>query len=841
MLWSATLAVLLAGASLACRSKEPADVAPAPTRAGSPDPAAGPRRLTLLSGPWRFRATDDLQGPESPSFDDTAWETVTVPHTWGAKHWKGGWYRTKLTLDEPPGERRLYLSFEGVAVYADVWVNGAHLGQHKGAFTRFLFDATPHLVRGANVVVVRADNHPESTVESLPSGVGRQLYHLYGGIYRKAWLVETGPVHVDPTDHAGPGVYLTPSSVTAESADLGIRVLVRNASDRARRVTVRASVRDPQGAEVAAPEGTVDLAAQARGEAGLTARIREPRRWGPGTPNLYTVQVSVLDGGQVVDAVTERTGLRDFRFVDRRFLLNGEPIALRGVGKHQETEERLSAVTDDDLRADFDLLADLGVNFVRLAHYPHARLAYDLADERGILVWAENGHSNETKVRTAGDAITREMVRQNYNHPSIVIWSVGNEAGFTRVNRYAEIVRADDPNRVIGYASNIGTRGKRRYPLLDLIAHNTYKGWYRGEPWDFEYLAVVFRYISENGGGSVVSHHTDYAAARRVVDAFEPEEYRQVLEEVHDQVVFVDAPDGIPMYAIWILRDFGTEKFKDVLNTKGLVTGAGFKKDAYYLYRSFLRPAEPLVHLTSKTYFLRRGDPKNGIKAYANRPELTLAVNGVPQGARRNGQYRHTNGRVIRNVFHWPVPLARGRNEVVVTDGTVRDKAVVYFDGPGASPGPPGPPPLVEDVRAANPRNRATFVDQPVQEQWPFYDEFDGTADNTFDRLPDAVRGAAWIATRRVSKPGLATALSFRVRKDARAAVSVLVSSDDAAARALAAAGFADTGTTGRWRANDLRLVPWRLFRKPAAGGEVVEVPALSTDAVVLVQKEGGV
>jgi beta-galactosidase len=830
--------VLLAAA--ACRSPEPPDAVREASASAVPGGAHGERRLTLLSGPWRFRATDDAQGPESPAFDDAAWETVTVPHTWGEKPWKAGWYRTRLTLDRAPGERRLYLLFEGVAVFADVWVNGAHLGQHNGAFTRFLFDATPHLVRGENVIVVRANNHPDATVESLPSGVGRQLYHLYGGMYRKAWLVETGPVHVDPTDHAAPGVYLTPTNVNAESADLGIRVLVRNAAAEGRRVTVRARVRDPGGAEVAAPEGPLDLAAEARGEVRLSTRIARPRRWGPGAPHLYTVAVTVEEGGRVVDTVTERTGLRDFRFADRRFLLNGEPIALRGVGKHQEVEDRLTAVTDDDLRADFDLLSDLGVNFVRLAHYPHARLAYDLADEKGMLVWAENGHSNETKVRTAGDAITREMVRQNYNHPSIVIWSVGNETGFTRVNRYAAIVRAEDPRRVIGYASNIGTRGKRRYPDLDLIAHNTYKGWYRGAPWDFEYLAVVFRYIAENGGGAVVSHHTDYAAPRHVVDEFEPEEYRQVLEEVHDQVVFRDAAEGIPMYSIWILRDFRTDKFKGVLNTKGLVTGAGLKKDAYYLYRSFLRPAEPLVHITSKTYFLRRGAPDNGIKAYSNRPELTLTLNGASQGARRNGAYRHANGRVIANVFHWPVRLARGRNEVTVTDGTTRDTAVVYFEGTGSREAS-APEPIVEDLRAANPRNRATFVDQPVREQWPFYDEFDGTADNTFDRLPESIRGASWIATRRVSKPGLATALSFRVRKDARAAVSVVVSADDAAARSLVAAGFTDTGTTGRWRDDGLVLVPWRLFRKTAVGGEAVQVPALSVDAVVLVQKEGGV
>jgi hypothetical protein len=147
----------------------------------------------------------------------------------------------------------------------------------------------------------------------------------------------------------------------------------------------------------------------------------------------------------------------------------------------------------------------------------------------------------------------------------------------------------------------------------------------------------------------------------------------------------------------------------------------------------------------------------------------------------------------------------------------------------------------VEEVRAANPRNRATFVDLPARDQWPFYDEFDGTADNSFDALPEAVRGASWIATRRLSKPGLATALALRLRKDARAAVFVMASADGGAARALAEAGFADTGTSGRWRNDDLSLVPWRLFRRAASGGETVHVPALPVDAVVLVQADAGV
>ena len=575
--------------------------APAASPSAAPSAAADLRTRVLLSGPWRFQGSQDLAGAEATAFDDRNWPSVTVPHTWGADPFQSAWYRLRLPIARPEPGRRVYVVFEGVAVFADVYLNGHHLGQHRGAFTRFVFDATEHVVEGENVLAVRANNELLSTADSLPSGTGKQLYNLYGGIYRKAWLVQTDAVHVDPLDHASSGVYVTPTNVTADGADLAIRTLVRNASATARPVVVRSRVRDAGGAEVAALEGTVTVEPGTRGEVVASAHVTRPQLWSTTDPRLYTVDTETVVDGRATDRVKERFGYPTAAYHVSGETLNGAPILLRGVGKHQETEAHLSAVTDDDLRQEWSWIRDLGVNFVRLAHYPHAALEYDLADEQGVLVWAENGHSNERKIKETGDTITREMVLQSYNHPSIVFWSVGNETGFLRVNRYAAVVKEADPHRIVAYASNVGTKGKRFYPDLDLIAQNTYRGWYFGEPWEFEPKALTMRFIAENGGGAVISNHTDYGRLHHVVDAFEPEEYRQVLEEVHDQVIFRDHPDAVPMYSLWNFRDFGTEKYKGARNTKGLLTYAGFKKDAWYLYRSFLRPQEPTVHLASKT------------------------------------------------------------------------------------------------------------------------------------------------------------------------------------------------------------------------------------------------
>jgi beta-galactosidase len=301
------------------------------------------------------------------------------------------------------------------------------------------------------------------------------------------------------------------------------------------------------------------------------------------------------------------------------------------------------------------------------------------------------------------------------------------------------------------------------------------------------------------------------------------------------QVVFRDHAARIPMYLVWILRDFAIDKYKDVRNTKGLLTYSNFKKDAWHLYKAFLRPDVPVVHITSKTYFLRRGRADNGIKAYSNAAALELTVNGVSQGRLSNGAFRHANGRRIDNVFFWPVPLRAGRNEVVVRDGAGHgDRAILYYDGASA-PAPEDA--LVRELRPSDPGHRAVFIDQPVQAQWPFYSEVDGTADNTFDVLPEEVAGAGWISTGRLSKPERKSAISFT----AGAAADVFVIGSEASVldQALRRAGFEATGRTGRWRNDALALVTYRLFRRTVAPGDRVSIAPVTADYVVLVKRKG--
>jgi hypothetical protein len=325
------------------------------------------------------------------------------------------------------------------------------------------------------------------------------------------------------------------------------------------------------------------------------------------------------------------------------------------------------------------------------------------------------------------------------------------------------------------------------------------------------------------------------------VDVLETEEYRQLLTEAQLQIVFRKRPQDIPLYSLWVLRDFGVpgmRKYKGV-NTKGLVTRGDLPKDAYYLYRSFLRPDEPSVHIASATYFLRRGAPANAVKVYSNRKRLTLTVNGLALGARENGAYSQANGERIDNVFYWGEPLRPGRNEVTASDGEGHSDRAVFFFVPALAPEAADPPgALVRSLVSSNPRSPAYFIDAPIQEQWPFYDEFDGSADNTFARLPPEVQGASWIATRRLSKRESLTRIEFRIGSDSRGAdVWIALPAGQPPPRAWLAAGFRESGLLGEWRGTDLRRRPFQLLTQRFPAGARVRVEGATLDYVILVKE----
>ena len=789
------------------------------------------RAKVQLNGPWKFIASNTLTGAQATNYPDSSWNSVSVPHTWdsvnGVTEHTHSWYRTHFAIPSADAGRRLYVLFEGAFQVADVYVNGQHLGQHRGGYTRFILDATSAIdVGGDNVLAVKVSN--AACNDCLPDGTPR-LFKGYGGLYRKVWIVKTNEYHVATTDYASSGVYATPANVSAAAPSVSIKTLVTNDDTVGKTFTVRNFLTDKSENILLSLQRSVVVAAGTTVTVTQNGTVSSPQLWSKSNPYLYNVHAEVWVDGAVRDAAHEQTGFRYYRLTSSDFTLNGVSARLRGVSKHQETEYRASAVTDANLIQDWNNLEDLGVNYVRLVHYPHSELEYDEADRRGIMVWAENGHTNSGAPTLNGEKITREMVYQNYNHPSVIFWSAGNEAsGTTATSRYAAVIQAADSSRPVVYASSGQTPSN-----VDFIFRNTYAGWYSGSMYAF--LTSSFRWISETGAGMVVGTHTpDYFAMNRTVNFYEPEEYGALVNEVRFHDLF-DDPAHVPAFSNWVFREFSDRKYKGILNSKGLLTFSNYKKDAYYHLQSFLRTT-PVVHVVGPHYFLRSANSsgEGDVKVYSNAATLTLRVNGASKGAKADGAYAHPNGTVIDNVFFWTNALSLGKNVITATDGSGNsDTITVYYKAAGQTmPAESGA--KVRNLASSNSGSPAFFINKPICAQCPFYWDFDSTGDNTFDVVPAPVAGARWIATRRQSDPNKTTRIAFDLT--AAADIYIMTTKQSATPAWISAAGFTDTGVSGRWRDNNLMLVGYKLYKKSVASGARVSLGSSAIDYVVLIK-----
>ncbi len=837
--------------------------------AGCTSLSVQPRKTTALVQ-WEFCEDKTPEGAEPVFPADAAWESVALPHGFrlsGLDEHASGWYRCTLRLPKSSAGRRFYLYLEGAASVTDVWVNSTWAGRHRGGFTAAAFDLTDGLKFGqTNELLLRVNNRIAEAANCLSHS---NLYYTDGGLYRPAWLIETSPVHIYP-DLGSCGVYLTPRDITDRKAVLQAQTVLRNTLDKPVTVTVRHQILDPDGKPCAQTENALTLPPQSIQKTDAQADIPSPKRWDIGKPNLYTVHTTILTDGQIADRITEQTGIRTIEFKDGRFLLNGRELLVRGVCKHHQDEHTWNAMTDEQLRWEWKAMMDLGVNTVRLAHYPHRRLEYQMADEYGLAVWAENGLAGqkwdrgvkyETAPNADGERITREMVRQNWNHPSILFWSSGNETYQEVASYYADIIRQEDTTRLITYAS-----AGEKPSNVDFVAGNTYQGWYGGHYMDFAKMPDN-AYTSETGAGMWLTHHVPYGTIRWDVDKFEPEEYGELFAEFRFQDLFRNNPEGHKMFLWWNFREFYNKKFKNNRNTKGLITLAGMPKDVYYHFQSFLKPDQPVLHLCGRHHFYRQFEPDNGIKVYSNAEEVELFLNGVSQGIRKNGEYRHPDsvkkegnktipmkGIAINNVFFWKSPLAPGKNVIEARDNRGRRTSmVIYQKAPDGQQLPEQPDALATSLTSSNPDNPAIFIDRPIENQGPFYYEVNGQSDNTFDELPEAVRGAKWIATKRLSRENNRTDLSFRVNRPAEVFVMYstgtfpkhtlkkpeqkTISAAAQLEKTLKNAGFADTGIRGIWRAHDLWLADCALMRRSVQAGQTVTIPGQTLDYVVLIKE----
>jgi beta-galactosidase len=660
------------------------------------------RTAIPLDANWRF-AREDVRDAQNPAFDDSAWQKIALPHTYNAEDGeKGGayyrgpaWYRDHVVLPGALASRRAYLQFDGAALAADVWVNGKFAGRHEGGYAAFRFDVTGLMQPGDNVIAVRVDNSKFKTIAPLMGD-----FSVFGGLYRPVRLVLTSALHIDMLDAGGPGIYATASDIGAASADISIVTRVTNDSAKPMYALVRCRVLDATGRQVATASSPVEIAPGATLAVEQHAQLREPHLWdGVRDPYLYEVVSEIFDAPSVLpsDMVAVPLGVRSFRVdPDKGFFLNGRHISVHGVDLfHSERPGKGTAVSDRDIDQDFDILRDLGVTGIRMVHFQHPGRAYDDADRAGLVVWTEIPLYGAVDPDPAFEANIRrqlrELVRQNYNHPSVFFWGLGNELYTSNAdtNRVLAAVQDEakklDPTRPTTYAHCCQPDDDpNNASHSDVIGYNRYFGWYDGDmndigPWaDKLHAALPHRAfaVSEYGAGASVHQEEDSPQRPTPDSLWHPEQYQAQFHETYWRAL--QSRPFVWGTFVWVAFDLASDRRHEGdrpgINDKGLVTyDRAVKKDAFFWYKAHWSD-EPVLYIASRRDVLRKRDTVD-IKIYSNLKKVALTINGKPLPAQA------PDGRIAlwRGVKLQPgdnVIVARGRKGNVLSGDAVTWRVV---------------------------------------------------------------------------------------------------------------------------------------------------------------------
>ena len=638
------------------------------------------RQDILLNNDWNFRFSHQVQkGTEV---------RVDLPHTWNAQdalsgkidYKRGiGNYEKNLFIRPEWKGKRLFIRFEGVNNIADVFINRRHIGEHRGGYGAFIFEITGKVEYGKeNSILVRVNNGEQLDIMPL---VGD--FNFYGGIYRDVHLLITDETCISPLDYASPGVRLIQDSVSHRYAKVRAIVDLSNGSSGNQEVELNVRLLDGQRV---VKEGTknVNLSGNEVMQQELTFEIDQPHLWnGRQDPFLYQAEVTLFRNGQMVDRVTQPLGLRFYRIdPDKGFFLNGKHLPLQGVCRHQDRSEVGNALRPQHHEEDVALMLEMGVNAVRLAHYPQATYFYDLMDKNGIIVWAEipfvgpGGYNDKGFVdlpafRANGKEQLKELIRQHYNHPSICVWGLFNELtelGDNPVEYIKELnvlAHQEDTTRPTTSASN--QMGDLNF-ITDAIAWNRYDGWYGGTPADLgKWLDRMHKdhpeiciAISEYGAGASIYHQQDSLVKTVPTSWWHPENW-QTYYHIENWKTISSRPYVWGSF-VWNMFDFGaahrTEGDRPGINDKGLVTfDRKVRKDAFYFYKANWNREEPMLYLTGKRNTVRTQRLQT-IIAFTNQAGAELFVNGKSYGKTTPDSYA---------ILEWKnVELEPDENEIKV-------------------------------------------------------------------------------------------------------------------------------------------------------------------------------
>ena len=627
------------------------------------------RKIININSGWSF--LKDTK--EIPAKLPAEWEVVNVPHTWnnidgmdgGSDYFRGTCnYAKVIKKADLPEADCYYLEINGAASSADVYINGKAMAHHDGGFSTWRVNITEELTE-ETLIVVAVDNAANSTVYPQVAD-----FTFYGGIYRDINIIEVADSHFDLDYYGGKGLVITPA-IEGKDAKVKVETYITNKKDTHK---VHVVLKDAEGATVAgaiSDDTTVEL------------EIKDVHRWhGRKDPYLYTCEVELIDDETVVDVVSSRFGCRTFEIDPQNgFILNGEEYPLRGVSRHQDRIGFGNALLKEHHDEDMDLICEVGATTIRLAHYQHDQYFYDLCDERGMVIWAEIPYISAHMATGRENTISqmKELVVQNYNHPSIVVWGLSNEITINGHNDpdlienhriLNDLVHDMDKTRLTTMAIvSMCPMDAEYIQIPDTVSWNHYFGWYGGTtdqngPW-FDEFHKKFPNLpvgcSEYGCEALNWHNSnpqqgDYS-----------EEYQAYYHEELIKQLFTRK--YLWATHVWNMFDFGAdsrgEGGENGQNHKGLVTiDRKYKKDAFYAYKAWLSD-EPFVHLCGKRY-INRVEDVTKVTVYSNQPEVELFANGVSLGKKTAEDH----------FFYFEVPNA-GETKLEAVAGACKDESVI--------------------------------------------------------------------------------------------------------------------------------------------------------------------
>lgn len=599
------------------------------------------------------------------------WVFINLPHTWNnhdTMDLKPGyrrstsWYKKNIQIKNSNDNIAYELYFEGANITTHVYVNNNLVGNHIGGYIGFSFDITDYLKNGENEILVKVDNSYDP--EIIPSQ--KSDFFIYGGITRDVWLIKKHKTHIS-------NLKITTPNVSEENASLQVDITIEGVKKETK-YKVEAQLFDPNGKKIQTVSKNVKNT-QFNLEFEKTAN---PVLWDIDAPNLYQIELVLLESGKQIDKLSNQFGFRWFEFKHKGpFYLNGRRVLLRGTHRHEEHAGYGAAMPNELHRKDIKAIKEMGANFIRLAHYPQDPEVYKMCDELGLLVWDElpwcrGGIGNENwKANTK--KMLEEIINQNYNHPSIIIWSLGNE-----IYWLPDFEDGDNQEKMNTFLKELNTLSHtldpyrktaiRKYyagsDIVDVFSPSIWSGWYSGSYITYEkalkkYIKEYPHFLhAEYGGSSHYGRHTE-----NPIDGLGEMDNDGWTEAITQTAVtnIAKIGDWSENYIVdlfdwhlktsettssfvgnvqWAFKDFGTplrpENDIPYVNQKGIMDREGNPKDAYYVFKSYWAK-NPFVYIESHSWTQRQGpkDTPRTVNVYSNCDTVELFFDGKSYGKKQ--------------------------------------------------------------------------------------------------------------------------------------------------------------------------------------------------------------